>query len=243
MDQLLESFAFPEGSVSAVHVFPERSLLICLAIKQFQRSQTGSTRVLLAEYQEQAGGTHGVLKTYVSNFLWLNCPHFFIAVALSQLVQHVLETLKAVHLTSKMEVIMGCENGDLTIVSKNAIPQRIFQSRQCQNSKSHGSLMYMHYVEQIHTLVMGFNSGLLHVLSVTDMPNLFDAFTRGFCGSVDNGLHTNSFLVVYPISSPAPSSPSSSSSTIMEIWCGQNNNSITVWQLSERDRARQWRAA
>ena len=64
MDQLLESFMFPEGSVSAVHVNP-KNLVICLAIKQFQRSQTGSTRVLLAEYQEQAGGTHGVLKTYV----------------------------------------------------------------------------------------------------------------------------------------------------------------------------------
>lgn len=69
MDQLLESFMFPEGSVSAVHVNPENSLVICLAIKQFQCSQTGSTRVLLAEYQEQAGGTHGVLKTYVSNFV------------------------------------------------------------------------------------------------------------------------------------------------------------------------------
>ena len=69
MDQLLESFVFPEGSASAVCVLPEPSLRICLAIKQFtHRTQVDSTNVLLA-CEEQNGGTHGVLRTQVRSNL------------------------------------------------------------------------------------------------------------------------------------------------------------------------------
>ena len=152
----------------------------------------------------------------------------------------MLETLKAVHVTNDMEVIMGCENGDLMIVSKNAIPQRICRNRQCKlNSKSHGSLVYMHYIEKICTLVMGFDSGLIHVLRINDMSNLSDAFTSGFCGPVDNNQHTNSFLAVHLTSNS--DSPPPPSTIVMEIWCGQDQNTIAVWQFSERDRSNQWR--
>ena len=188
------------------------------------------------------------LLSYCLNLYFLAALAFLLSLTFfppfsPQLVQHIMEPLISVHITSNMEYIMGSRNGGLTIVSKEAIPQRIQLSRQCQTTpvSVHGSLTYMHYIEQLHTLVMGFSSGQLHVLSITDIPNLSNVFNRGFCGAVENKQDecTGSFIVLYPM----PQSPSSApSSTIMEIWCGHKHNRITVWQFSNSDHAKQWRA-
>ena len=60
---------------------------------------------------------------------------------------------------------------------------------------------------------------------------------KGFCDAIRHGSVPHSFAVVHP-----PSSPSSSAS-VMEVWCGHENNSITVWNFSGHDHAHLWKNA
>ena len=143
--------------------------------------------------------------------------------------------MTAVHATVTGEVLVGCDDGKLIHYDQERTKSISDPSCDCRASVEHGRIVNIHYDNVTNLLIVGFDRGRIHIKKCTRglRNSLFDGSQRRECCYTLHS-HQNLFALeclLVQVSSSEPASPSTSTPSNLEVWCGTSSCKIEVWSL------------
>ena len=137
----------------------------------------------------------------------------------------------ALYYTDDGNIFVGCADGTLILYDSDHVKYETNPSESCSKGVSHGDIISIFYDKTTSLLVIGFNSGRIHIEKCTQgiVKSMSSKFQwRVCCGTLSESVTLHSlecaFLKVENESSAGATHP-------LEIWCGTNTNTIEVWSL------------
>lgn len=137
----------------------------------------------------------------------------------------------ALHYTDDGDIFVGCADGTLMLYDSDHVKYETNPSESCSKGVLHGDIIKIFYDKATSLLVIGFNSGRIHIEKCTQgvVKSMSSKFQwRVCCGTLSENVALQSLECVFL---KAENESSAGVTHPLEIWCGTNTNTVEVWSL------------